>query len=391
MIDPARFIGALDDAGVGLYVGVPDSLMKTFSATLAAVMPPERHLITANEGNAVATAMGHTLATGRPALVYLQNSGLGNTVNPLLSLVDPEVYGIPMVLLIGWRGEPGVADEPQHVKQGRITPSMLDAMEIPLQELCADTDVTAVVGGAVEEAVRRGGPVAIIVHKGAFGPAPSTPEQATHEVADGEADDRPTREAALGRVVDAIPDGAVVVATTGMLSRELFELRAAGGGGDLDLLTVGGMGHASSIALGAALADPARDVWCLDGDGALLMHLGALPVISGTAGERFHHVVFNNRVHDSVGGQPTAIDRVDLPTLARAAGYRWSGTARALDSAGPLIAEVAGHGPALLEFEVRPGNRPDIGRPTRTPREARLRLQQALGLTAESTSDGPAR
>lgn len=377
MIDPARFIGALGDAGVGLYVGVPDSLMKTFSSTLAVVTPEGRHLIAANEGNAVATAMGHTLVTGSPALVYLQNSGLGNTVNPLLSLVDPEVYGIPMVLLIGWRGEPGVHDEPQHVKQGRITPAMLDAMEIPFQELNAGADADAIVHQAVGEALRRGGPVAIVVHKGVFGPAPAV---------DGptpDASSRPTREAALGHVVRAIPDGAMVVSTTGMLSRELFELRAGEGGGELDLLTVGGMGHASSIALGAALADPERDVWCLDGDGALLMHLGALPVISGSAGARFHHVVFNNGVHDSVGGQPTAIGRVDVPALARAAGYRWAGSAATLADTATLLAEVAAAGPALLELQVRPGSRPDLGRPTRTPQQARTRLQQALGVQTE--------
>ena len=387
MIDPARFIGALVDAGVGLFVGVPDSLMKTFSATLAAGAAHGRHLIAANEGNAVATAMGHTLATGEPALIYLQNSGLGNTVNPLLSLVDPEVYGIPMVLLIGWRGEPGVPDEPQHVKQGRITPDLLTTLEIPTQELTGDADVDAVVGRAVADAVHREGPVAILVHKGAFGPAP-TGDVATDD-GPTTSDDRPTREEALARVVASIPPGAVVVSTTGMLSRELFELREATGGGDLDLLTVGGMGHASSIALGSALADPARDVWCLDGDGALLMHLGALPVISAHGGQRFHHVVFNNRVHDSVGGQPTAIDRVDLPGLAIAAGYRWAGRASTLTEIDARIDDLLADGPALLELEVRPGNRPDLGRPTRTPREARMRLQRTLGVSGlEDRSDG---
>lgn len=389
MIDPARFIGALDDAGVGLFVGVPDSLMKTFSSTLAVAMPEGRHLIAANEGNAVATAMGHTLATGSPALVYLQNSGLGNTVNPLLSLVDPEVYGIPMILLIGWRGEPGVHDEPQHVKQGRITPDLLATLEVPTQELDADADVDAIVRRAVDEAVRREGAVAILVHKGAFGPVPSAPGAASE--ASSMSNDRLTREEALRHVVAAIPPGAVVVSTTGMLSRELFELRASQQqGGELDLLTVGGMGHASSIALGAALADPTRDVWCLDGDGALLMHLGALPVISGNVGGRFHHVVFNNRVHDSVGGQPTAIDRVDLPALARAAGYRWAGRATTGAEIDARLIDVAADGPTLLELEVRPGNRPDLGRPTRTPREARIRLQQALGVTGAGGHAGGA-
>lgn len=372
MIDPSRFVAALEAAGIDRFVGVPDSLMKGFSAALAADVPAARHVIAANEGNAVAVAMGHALASGRPALVYLQNSGLGNTVNPLLSLVDPEVYGVPMVLLIGWRGEPGVADEPQHVKQGRVTPAMLDAMEVPWQELHAGVgDVEGLVRRAVDGAVGREGPVAILVRKGAFGAADVDARVV--------APDMPSREEALARVVAAIADGALVVSTTGMLSRELFELRVAADGGDaLDLLTVGGMGHASSIALGAALADPDREVWCLDGDGALLMHMGALAVIARSAGPRFHHVVFNNGVHDSVGGQPTAIDVVDVPAFARAAGYRWAGRAVSSDAMDVALAEVAGPGPALLELVVRPGNRPDIGRPTRTPREARIRLEQAL-------------
>ncbi len=386
MIDPARLIGALERAGVTRFVGVPDSLMRAFSTALDASVPEQRHLIAANEGNAVATAMGHTLVTGRPALVYLQNSGLGNTVNPLLSLVDPEVYGVPMVLLIGWRGEPGVADEPQHVKQGRITPALLDAMEIPFAELDAtQDDADDVVARIVATAVARSGPVAILVHKGAFGTAASQDRSA----ASG-ADARPTREAALDRIVSVIPNDAVVVSTTGMLSRELFELRSTGGdgGGALDLLTVGGMGHASSIALGAALVDPSREVWCLDGDGALLMHLGALAVIARSAPPRFRHVVFNNEVHDSVGGQPTAIDVVDVPALARAAGYRWTGRAATLETVDAQVSELTAQGPSLLEIAVRPGNRADLGRPTRTPGEARVRLQQALGVSPSNGAPG---
>ena len=372
MIDPSRFVNALEAAGVEFFAGVPDSLMKGFSAALAADVPAARHVIAANEGNAVAVAMGHALASGRPALVYLQNSGLGNTVNPLLSLVDPEVYGVPMVLLIGWRGEPGVSDEPQHVKQGRVTPAMLDAMEVPWQELHAGVqDVEELVRRVVDHAVRREGPVAIVVRKGTFDAADVDPCVAAPEM--------PSREEALSQIVAAIPDGALVVPTTGMLSRELFEIRIAVGGEDeLDLLTVGGMGHASSIALGVALADADREVWCLDGDGALLMHMGALAVIARSAGPHFHHVVFNNGVHDSVGGQPTAIDVVDVPALARAAAYRWAGRAVNLDEIGAALSEVAGPGPTLLEVVVRPGNRPDIGRPTRTPRDARLRLERAL-------------
>ncbi len=378
MIDPTGLIKAFQAVGVRFFTGVPDSLMKSLSAALGASVLEHDHVIAANEGNAVAAAMGHTLVTGVPALVYLQNSGLGNTVNPLLSLVDPEVYGVPMVLLVGWRGEPSVGDEPQHIKQGRITPAVLDVMEIPWEELhpdSSDDDAAAVATRAVHSAVARNGPSAIVVRKGAFAAFESgTP------VAARDQDARPSREQALEAVLSAIPHGGAVVATTGMLSREVFAFRTAAGGGDeLDLLTVGGMGHASSIALGMSLADPMRPVWCLDGDGALLMHLGALAVIARTAGASFHHIVFNNRVHDSVGGQPTAIDAVDIPRLALAAGYRWAQRVSTLAEVAAACTEAARHdGPSLIEIEVRPGSRSDIGRPTRTPAQARVRLQQAL-------------
>ena len=385
MVDPLELVVGLEAAGVDRFVGVPDSLMQDFSAALMAHVRPERHVVAANEGNAIAIAMGHALATGRPALVYLQNSGLGNTVNPLLSLVDPEVYGVPVVLLVGWRGEPGVQDEPQHVKQGRITPAMLDVMEVPWQELHAGvSDVQAVVKSAVDASVERQGPSAIVVRKGTFSRFSPNPEPVASMAP-------LSREQALARVVKAIPASALVVSTTGMLSRELFELRVASGGGEaLDLLTVGGMGHASSIALGAALADPEREVWCLDGDGALLMHMGALAVIGRNAGPRFHHVVFNNGVHDSVGGQPTAIDVVDIPALARASGYRWADRAVTVQEVDQRLSDQDGQGPSLLEIVVRPGNRPDIGRPTHTPKEARGRLQRALAGTNTDTSEAGA-
>ena len=378
MVDPTVLIEEFHSAGVRFFTGVPDSLMKSFSSAIDTSIAERDHVIAANEGNAVAAAMGHTLVTGAPALVYLQNSGLGNTVNPLLSLVDPEVYGVPMVLLIGWRGEPGVADEPQHVKQGRITPDMLDVMEIPQETLrpdMSDADAAVVVKRAVGAAIARNGPSAIVVRKGTFAPFDAAPPATASDE-----DARPSRERAVEVALGAVGPGGVIVATTGMLSREVFELRTTSGGGDeLDLLTVGGMGHASSIALGISLADPRRPVWCFDGDGALLMHLGALAVIARSAGESFHHIVFNNRVHDSVGGQPTAIDVVDIPRLALAAGYRWATRVNTLAEVADACAQAAAQdGPSLIEIEVRPGNRPDIGRPTRTPTQARIRLQQAL-------------
>lgn len=373
MIAPADFVGWLEELGVTMYTGVPDSLLKDFGQHVMATVPRERHIIAANEGNAVAIALGHYLRSGQPALVYLQNSGIGNTVNPLLSLADPDVYGVPMVLLVGWRGQPGVHDEPQHVKQGRVMTSMLDGIDVPWSVLPTDVGAAATaVRTAVETAIERSGPYVILVEKGTFGKAAS-------EVAPTDAD-APGREETLRHLVALMRDDAVIVSTTGMLSRELFELRAAAGlDRALDFLTVGGMGHASSIALGVAVEERTREVWCFDGDGALLMHLGSLAVIADHAPPNYYHVVFNNGVHDSVGGQPTSIAVVDVPALARAAGYGWAERVASVASLAEQIAAMrAVGGPSLLEIRVRPGSRPDLGRPTRTPTASRVAFMEAF-------------
>jgi phosphonopyruvate decarboxylase len=368
MIDASRFIDRLQGNGVRLFTGVPDSLLKALNAEILHRVQREDHVIGANEGSCVALAIGHYLRTGQPALVYMQNSGFGNAVNPLLSLADNEVYGVPMVLVVGWRGRPGVKDEPQHVKQGRVMPQLLDALELPWSVLPDDPDEA---DRAVDEAVRRAhersAPFVLLVEKETFGSSDDTVGPTTGPRGDEEL----SREAALEAVVSCLGEETINVSTTGMLSRELFELRRdRGDGGDRDFLTVGGMGHASTIAFGIALRERAREVWILDGDGALLMHLGALAVIADHAPTNLFHVVFNNGVHDSVGGQPTSASVVDTPAVVRGLGYRWAESTADGSQISDLVSTMrdAG-GPALLEVRVRPGNRPGIGRPTRTPAE----------------------
>ena len=364
---------ALTAAGLGFWTGVPDSLLKPLCAYVADHVPDNRHVIAANEGGAVAIAAGHYLGTGRPAAVYLQNSGLGNAMNPLVSLADPEVYGIPMVLIIGWRGEPGKHDEPQHLKQGGATIPMLDAIGLPHTVAPADDGAFA---QAANEAVRRANsesrPVAVVVPKGTitdYAPNPAA------------APDLPlSREAAVTRIAGAIQPNAVIVATTGKTSRELYEHRARNGHStERDFLMVGSMGHASQIALGLALSDPKRPVWVLDGDGAVIMHMGSLSVIGEHAPENLRHVVLNNHVHDSVGGQPTPSERTDFAQIALAAGYVHAETAS--DEAG-LVAAVERiadtPGPALLQVLVRPGARPDLGRPETSPGQNKDALMRWL-------------
>jgi phosphonopyruvate decarboxylase len=373
LIEPSELFQSLVTAGIGLFAGVPDSLLKDFCAFLADHAAPSRHVIPANEGAAVALAMGDYLATGRPALVYLQNSGLGNAVNPLTSLADAAVYGIPMVLLVGWRGEPGVRDEPQHVKMGAVTTGLLEAIGVPFALLPIEPEAAlALVADTVAEAVRARAPRALLVRKGTLARYRwSAPARPGFELG---------REQVVEQVVRHLPAGAVVVATTGMIGRELFEVRERRGQAhEADLLTVGGMGHASQIALGIALAQPRRPVYCLDGDGAALMHLGALATIGALAPASYRHLVLNNAAHDSVGGQPTVAADIDLCAVARACRYRQARcVADPVTLAAALAALATEPGPALVEVRVRLGARPDLGRPTASPAALSAELRAYL-------------
>jgi len=363
---------ALEEAGVGFYTGVPDSLLKDFCAYISRELPADRHLIAANEGNSVALAVGYYLGTGKPALVYMQNSGQGNAVNPLSSLAHHEVYGIPMVLLVGWRGQPGVSDEPQHMVQGAITLSMLDDLAIPHRVLGRSTEAaTADAKWAVEHAEERKGPVALVVGKGTFAPE-SSPKPTPRFTR--------SREDALRSFVEIAGPRDAVVATTGKAGRELDELRiATGTDAGADFLNVGAMGHASQIAMGVAMAQPDRRVWCLDGDGAILMHMGALAIIGRHCPDNLRHVVLNNGVHDSVGGQPSIGLDIDLPAIALACGYRSAKTVGDDDDLAAALTELASSpGPSLLEIGLAPGARKDLGRPGTTTAQRRDRLMTWL-------------
>lgn len=372
MIAPATLLSVLQRNGIGFYAGVPDSLLKEFLGYLAD-HAAGRHVIAANEGAAVALAVGHYLATGRPALVYMQNSGLGNAINPLVSLADQAVYSIPMLLLIGWRGEPGTKDEPQHQAQGQITPELLQLLKIPHVVLDADVaDVEAMVAQACDTARRNGNPSAILVRKGAF---------ESYESCNSVPAEHPlTREGAIRVVLGALGPDGVLVSTTGKTSREVFECREAlGMGHDGDFLTIGSMGHASQIALGIALRRPDRQVYCLDGDGSVLMHMGSLAVIGSEAPPNYKHILLNNGAHDSVGGQPTAGFRIDFCAIARACGYPTVLYAREPEEVGRAMERLNNaEGPAFLEIRVNKGARKNLGRPTIAPAETKMRFMQSL-------------
>ena len=363
MIRPEYFIEKLRENGIDCFAGVPDSLLKNICAYITDHLDAQHNIITANEGAAVGLAAGYYLATGKPACVYMQNSGEGNIINPLASLTDPEVYNIPVLLLIGWRGRPGVHDEPQHVKQGKVTTGLLNIMGINFDILSKDEDKVEKQITKAVEALTRKEVYALVIEKDTFD---------NYQLSDSSLftlHSSLTREEAIQTVAAALGEKDAIVSTTGMISRELFEYRTQKGEGhDRDFLTVGSMGHASQIALGIAMEKPDRRVWCLDGDGATIMHMGSMAIVAQKAPNNYIHVVFNNGAHDSVGGQPTVGLNIDLPRIARAVGYPHTYSVSTKEDLQDILTEIAkSDGLTLLEVKVKKGNRKDLGRPTTTP------------------------
>jgi phosphonopyruvate decarboxylase len=377
---------ALEGEGVDFYTGVPDSQLKPLcNALMARYGISAKHRIAANEGNAVALAAGEFLATGRPACVYMQNSGLGNAVNPVCSLTHPKVYAIPMIFVVGWRGEPGVKDEPQHVYQGEITLRTLELLGIEyvvLDKATTEQDFLARFG-AITPALREGRTVAVVVRKGALegGAGEGKKEPFGGEAGEGEA--LPQREESIEALVRALPKEAMIVSSTGKISRELFEVRERlGQDHSRDFLTVGSMGHGSSIAMRIAERHPERPILCLDGDGAALMHLGAMALIPAS-GAPLIHVVLDNGAHETVGGMPTVAGRLDLAGAALALGYASAADVSSVAELQKAVAAaLAGPRPAFIRMRVALGARADLGRPTRTPLQNRddfmKRLEERL-------------
>lgn len=366
MINTEEFYKNLKSNKIDFFVGVPDSLLKDFCAYIKENVDSKNNIVAANEGNALAIASGYYLATGNPALVYMQNSGQGNIINPLASLNDPLVYSIPALLVIGWRGEPNKKDEPQHKKQGLVTLKLLEALDIEYSILTEKDDVgiwKKKISEAVEYMKKEKRPYALVVTKGIF---------STYKLKEqSKVNFEMSREDAIKEIVNALGDEDTIVSTTGMASRELFEEREARNmGHEKDFLTVGSMGHASQIALGIALSKPKKNVYCLDGDGALLMHLGGLAIIGTQKVENFKHIVINNGAHDSVGGQSTVGLDIDIPSIAKSCGYKKTFTVSTFeDLKAHLKILVEAKGPVLLEVKVRKGARKDLGRPTTSPIE----------------------
>ena len=371
MIRPQFFYDTLASYGIDFYAGVPDSLLKNLCAYITDNADAAHNIIAANEGGAMGLAAGHYLATCQIPVVYMQNSGEGNIINPLASLTDSDVYNIPVLLVIGWRGKPGVHDEPQHVKQGKVTTGLLNVMGIDYTVLSKEEDkAEAQIKKAVAYMQATKQCYALVIEKDTFD---------AYSLQNAEINNLTmSREEAIQTVASVLGDKDVIVSTTGMISRELFEYRTAKDEGhERDFLTVGSMGHASQIALGIALAKQDRRIWCFDGDGAAIMHMGSMAIVANKAPKNYIHVIFNNGAHDSVGGQPTVGLKIDLPAVAKAVGYK---QVLSVDNKEALQRQLSSivEGPVFLEVKVKKGNRKDLGRPTTTPIQNKEALIQFL-------------
>ncbi len=360
--------------GSDFYTGVPDSQLKALCNYLMDRygIDPHHHIIAANEGNCTALAAGYHLATGKIPVVYMQNSGEGNIINPVASLLNDKVYAIPVVFIIGWRGEPGVHDEPQHIYQGEVTLKLLEDMGIAtfvIGKETTDEDVSAVME-EFRSRLENGKDVAFVVRKGALSDAPRVQYRNENTM---------LREEIIQHIVKASGEDPIV-ATTGKASRELFEIRAANGQSHkYDFLTVGSMGHSSSIALGVATHQPERRIWCLDGDGAVLMHMGSLAVIGASKPDNLIHVVINNGAHETVGGMPTAAGCIDLVAIAKACGYQHAVRVDNFDDLDlELEAAKTRNKLSFIEAKCSIGARDDLGRPTTTAIENKLNFRKYL-------------
>ena len=373
MIRPSYFYDLLIKNGTDFFAGVPDSLLKNLCAYITDNAPDSNHIISANEGSATGLATGYHLATGKIPMIYMQNSGEGNIVNPLMSIADPDVYSIPMLIVIGWRGEPGVHDEPQHVKQGKVTCDILDAMKVPYEVLSDnEADLPAQFEKAYKYIKENNAQYAFVIRKGTF----DEYKLQNNIPVEG----KMSREEAIEKIMLSADDRTAFVSTTGMISRELYEQRDKHNmGHDRDSLTVGGMGHASQIALAIAMQKKERQVYCLDGDGASIMHMGGMATIGSRKPSNYVHFVLNNGAHDSVGGQPTVGRQIDFCEIAEGCGYENVVKVTTPEELDAVLGDAETKEKlTFVEVLVTKGARKDLGRPKSTPVENKIALMKFL-------------
>lgn len=366
-----KFVEILDS---DFYTGVPDSQLKSLCNYLMAEygIDSHHHIIAANEGNCTALAAGYHLATGKVPVVYMQNSGEGNIINPVASLLNDKVYGIPVIFVIGWRGEPGIHDEPQHIYQGEVTLKLLEDMDIASFVIGKETTEEELEAKMSEfrTLLSKGKDVAFVIRKGALTDAPKVEYKNSNTM---------LREEIIQHIVKVSGEDPIV-STTGKASRELFETRVANNQSHkYDFLTVGSMGHSSSIALSIAINKPEQKIWCIDGDGAVLMHMGAMAVIGSNKPKNLIHIVINNGAHETVGGMPTVAADIDVVSIAKACGYPNAVSVDSFELLDRALEETKSRKElSLIEVKCSIGAREDLGRPTTTAMENKQNFMEYL-------------
>jgi phosphonopyruvate decarboxylase len=373
MLEAAAVLREAGSSGFGLYTGVPCSFLTPLINRVASD-PALRYVGAASEGEAVAIAAGAWLA-GRQSVVMCQNSGLGNAVNPLTSLNAP--FRIPTLLIVTWRGQPGIADEPQHALMGQITQQLLSIMRIghaPFPQ--TQGALAGAFSHARSEMDRSSLPFAFVMQKGDLADETLNEPARPHPGPGGRTDLRehgahPSRVDILRHLLDLVPADAPVIATTGKTGRELFTLQDR----KQHLYQVGSMGCAAPMGLGVAL-EIGRRVIVIDGDGAALMKLGAMATIGASQPQALLHILLDNGVHDSTGGQATVSASVDFAAVAIACGYAHAFSCDSAAGFAAAFAEALGRsGPMLLHVRIRPGSMEKLGRPTIAPHEVALRFR----------------
>ena len=360
MINPSLFYNKITSK-IDFISGVPDSLLKEFNACILENHPKNQHIIAPNEGVSLSLAIGNYISTGKISLIYLQNSGFGNLFNPLISLADKDIYGIPLLIIIGWRGEPGIKDEPQHYKQGLVQEDLLFSSKLKYEILSENfNNAKTQIDELIEYAYKFKAPTFLLVKKNTFSKYQTRDSKPNSKLL--------SREKAIKTILKLFDNETVFVGTTGKASRELYFIREESNlPHNKDFLTVGGMGHASSIATGISM-NYNGNVVCLDGDGSLLMQMGSLVTNAKYASSKFFHIILNNGVHDSVGGQPTLINQVDLVSLSRSCGYQHSFKISSELELEKILSKKYDNS-VFIEFKVNPGSNPLLGRPKETPKE----------------------
>lgn len=375
MIDTKKFYNTLIKNSFDYFVGVPDSLLKEFCLCIND-LSNNNHIITANEGNAVAIASGYNIATSKYGVVYMQNSGLGNIVNPLLSLSDEKVYKIPMLFIIGYRGEPNIKDEPQHIKQGELTLPLLNTLGI--KYFILNEDYEEQIKQCYDYIQQTDKPIALVVKKDTF--------SKYEKEYNNNNNNKLSREEALDIIINNLDNKDFIVSTTGKTSREIFEIREKNKTDHSnDFLTVGSMGHTSSLALGISL-NTDKNIYCIDGDGAFIMHMGGLAIAIQNAKDNFKYILINNGCHESVGGQQTIAYKINIEKILLGFGFNKVLTLDNKQDIVSALKEQKKYSKIAIVINVNDKSRKDLGRPTTTPIYNKEQFQKKIRCKDESNN-----